>query len=401
MPGFRETTKAYSCKFKELIIILDIFVTEFMSVRTLISVLFASVIMISEAKPAYAQFQHAPTEASPLYCSDTLTICIMGDMMMHESQIINAAREGKPHVFDTYFQHLKDRISSADIAIGNMEFTLGGEPYTGYPSFSAPDPYGEYLAECGFDIFLCANNHIYDRGKAGAERTLKKYRELQDRYGIRYCGLASDEEDLKRTNPLFITSKGIRTAVINFTYGTNGGTFTYWPKVNYMSGTENIENALAESETADFTLVLPHWGEEYELMHSEQQRKTAEWLVSEGADMIIGAHPHVVQDCEYIDGIQVAYSLGNAVSNMSAENTQIELMATVRIVRERNGDIRVLPIGFTWLWCSRPGGYCDSYTVLPVEEFIGRKHEWKGAWDYEKMMRTYRHVRKTTGINNL
>jgi hypothetical protein len=86
---------------------------------------------------------------------------------------------------------------------------------------------------------------------------------------------------------------------------------------------------------------------------------------------------------------------------MSAENTQIELMATVRIVRERNGDIRILPIEFTWLWCSRPGGYCDSYTVLPVEEFIGRKHEWKGAWDYEKMMRTYRHVRKTTGINNL
>lgn len=371
-----------------------------MSVKTLISVLFASVIMISEVKPAYAQFTYTPTEAMPLYCQDTLTICIMGDMMMHESQIINAAREGKPHTFDTYFLHLKDRISSADIAIGNMEFTLAGEPYSGYPAFSAPDSYAEYLAECGFDIFLCANNHILDKGSSGAERTLEKYRRMHQEYGILYCGAASDEDELKQNSPLFITAKGIRTALINFTYGTNLGSDRPWPKISYMGDTDGIKSALKTAESSDFTLVLPHWGEEYELLHSDQQRRTAEWLVAEGADMIIGAHPHVVQDSEEINGRQVAYSLGNAVSNMSAENTQIELMATVRLARGTNGDITILPIEFTWLWCSRPGGYCDSYTVLPVEDFIGRKHEWKGAWDYEKMMRTYRHVRKTTGINN-
>ena len=115
--------------------------------------------------------------------------------------------------------------------------------------------------------------------------------------------------------------------------------------------------------------------------------------------MIIGAHPHVVQDSESINGIQVAYSLGNAVSNMSAANTQIGLMATVRLVREPDGNIIILPTEFTWLWCSRPGGYCHSYTVLPVEEFIGRKDEWMGKWDYEKMTSTYEHVRTTTGIN--
>ena len=83
---------------------------------------------------------------------------------------------------------------------------------------------------------------------------------------------------------------------------------------------------------------------------------------------------------------------------MSAENTQIELMATVKIVREENGDTKVLPIEFTWLWGSRPGGYCDSYAVLPVEEFISRKDEWQGVWDYEKMVRTYENVRNITGI---
>ena len=186
---------------------------------------------------------------------------------------------------------------------------------------------------------------------------------------------------------------------MNFTYGTNTGADRHWPKVNYMGNTGNIKAALTSAQEADFTLALPHWGEEYELLHSEEQQKTAEWLISNGADMIIGAHPHVVQDNGTIDGIQVAYSLGNAVSNMSAANTQIELMATVRLVRETNGDIVILPISYTWLWCSRPGGYCDSYAVLPVEEFVGRKQEWKGAWDYEKMMTTYENVRTTTGIN--
>ena len=320
-------------------------------------------------------------------------------MMMHSAQIKAACKDGTTYNFDTYFQYLENRIREADIAIANMEFTLAGEPYTGYPAFSAPDSYGTYLAECGFDIFLCANNHIFDKRSDGAELTLKKYRELKKAYGIQYCGLASDEEEQNNNHPLFVTSKGIRIAIINFTYGTNLGADKHWPKVNYMSSSKNIENALEKAEEADFTLVLPHWGNEYELLHSKQQRKTAEWLVAEGADMIIGAHPHVVQDYETIEGIQVAYSLGNAVSNMSKENTQIELMATVKLVRNTNGDIDILPIEFTWLWCSRPGGYCDSYTVLPVEEFIERKHEWKGSWDYEKMMKTYRHVRETTGIN--
>ena len=387
-------TKAYSCKFKELIIILDIFVSLFMHVRTLIIALSVSFSLLLETKVVNAQFLYTPVKARPLYSCDTLNICVMGDMMMHSAQIADASRHG----FATWLTHLKDRIESADVAIANMEFTHAGEPYTGYPAFSAPDGFSEYLADCGFDIFLCANNHIFDKGSKGAQRTLDIYRKLHDIYGIRYCGLAADEFDQSRNNPLFITSKGIRVAIINFTYGTNAGADMHWPKVNYMNNRPKIMQALSSAEKADLTIVLPHWGEEYSLSHSKNQRETALWLIENGADMILGAHPHVVQDYETIDGVQVAYSLGNAISNMSAENTQIELMAEIRIVRKPNGDIEVPPIEFTWLWCSRPGGFCDSYTVLPIEEFIGRKDDWKGTWEYEKMINAYNRVRKATGI---
>ncbi len=373
--------------------------TEIMNRKAFILLLSVAVVISAAATDVFAQIRTTLSKARPLYGRDTVTICVMGDMMMHTAQIENAHRWGKWYDFSQYFRLLEDRISRADIAIANMEYTLAGEPYTGYPAFSAPDCYAEYLAACGFDIFLCANNHIFDKGSQGAARTIEKYRELGRRHGIRYCGLAADQDERNATYPLMINIKGINIALVNFTYGTNLGADLHWPKVNYMNDRTGLKEALDRSSDADFALALPHWGNEYELTHSPQQRETAQWLVGNGADMVIGTHPHVVQDCETIDGVQVAYSLGNAVSNMSAANTQIGLMAEIKIVREDNGDVRALPTEFTWLWCSRPGGYCNSYCVLPVEKFIGSRDRWVGAWEYDKMTATFDRIRKSTGIN--
>ena len=369
--------------------------------KAVIYLFYTAFALLTGAGNLHAQLITKISKARPLYSKDTVSICVMGDMMMHTAQIEHAHKGQLIYDFRSYFHLMADRISKADIAIANMEFTLAGEPFSGYPTFSAPDRYARYLAGCGFDIFLAANNHIFDKGSTGAARTLERYKELGRTHGIHYCGLSSDQEDKEQTHPLIINAKGIKIAIINFTYGTNLGADMHWPKVNYMRDRTGLKAALDKAEETDFTLVLPHWGTEYELTHSDKQRETAEWLTANGADMIIGTHPHVAQDCETIDGIQVAYSLGNAVSNMSASNTQLGLMATIRLVRESNGDIRTLPIEFTWLWCSRPGGYGSSYTVLPVKEYIGRRNEWKGGWDYDKMVNTYERVSQTTGINTL
>lgn len=328
--------------------------------------------------------------------------------MMHTEQIRNARKGEDSYDFSSYFSLIEDEIKDADIAVANMEFTLGGEPYSGYPSFSAPDTYADYLADCGFDIFLAANNHIFDKGAKGTERTLEIYRRLKEERGIIFTGIASDEAELSKNNPLIVSAKGIRLAILNMTYGTNVGSGANWPKTNYMASASQILSALskAEESDADVTLAFPHWGIEYMLKHSSRQEDTAQWLAENGADMIIGAHPHVIQDFQMMEvneaggtkKVPVAYSLGNAVSNMSARNTQLELMATVRIVRHGNGDLEVLPMDFTYLWCSRPGGYNDSYTVVPIAEYIGKRDEWLGAWDYDKMIDTYIYVKEQTGI---
>ena len=136
--------------------------------------------------------------------------------------------------------------------------------------------------------------------------------------------------------------------------------------------------------------MLPHWGEEYILTHNERQEILARKMIEAGSDMIIGAHPHVVQDHDIINGVHVLYSLGNLVSNMSARNTQLGMMATVRLIRDCDGDIMAQAPELTWLWCSRPGGYDkDDYMVIPIEEYIGRRNEWTGTYDYDKMVNTY------------
>lgn len=351
------------------------------------------------------RWKAAYTDVLPLYRQDTVKICFIGDIMMHARQIEEAATGGSGYDFTSYFSLIRKDLADADIAVANMEFALGGEPYTGYPSFSAPDEIALYAAECGIDVFLAANNHIYDRGLSGAGRTLEIYRELSRTHGVHFTGIAADREEMQSTYPLMLHAKGISIAFLNFTYGTNGGRRAGWPEVCYMDDRRAIEDAMrmADERNADIIAALPHWGEEYRLRHSDSQEETAQWLSGRGADLIIGTHPHVVQDTAIINAGKtfVAYSLGNAVSNMSAENTQLELMVTAMAVRHCNGDIELLTPQLKFLWCSRPGGFNGRYTVVPVDEYIGRREEWKGPWDYDKMIRTCRKVMKETGITDI
>lgn len=346
------------------------------------------------------------------YKNDTLTIRVFGDLMMHQNQIDDSKRADGTYDFSSYFTHIQKYLDSADLNIGNMEFTLAGKPYTGYPAFSAPDEYARHIAKCGFNIFLTANNHICDKRSAGMERTLKLYRELAQTDSIVFTGTASNQTELNNTTPLFVENKGIRLAIINATYGTNTSGEKAWPKTNYLRDKTMLKAALTKAkDSADVVIVFPHWGEEYKLIHNSTQTKEAKWLAENGADIIIGAHPHVVQDTGFIevsdtsalDGIKrvpVVYSLGNAISNMSAENTQIELMATLKIVKSHEGDIYHLPLEFTYLWSSRPGGHEKHFTMLVVKDEIGNADEWEGKWEYDKMVTTYNRVKSTTKVKD-
>lgn len=382
----------------------DRFYKKYLIFRIAVAVLLSNAWTISAQRLIIPEkLDPANWEVSPLYKQDTVKIRFFGDIMMHTLQIQTADKGEGRFNFSSYYKLMEKYLSDSDLNVGNMEFTLGGEPYTGYPAFSAPDSFAAYLADIGFNIFLCANNHIFDKGRNGLVRTLEIYRKLAESRGIRFTGAAGDETEGEMNNPLIINIKGIRIAFVNATYGTNSYRGEGWPRTNILSDTQTLEEALETAEAkADLTVALVHWGSEYILEHGKSQGLQARWLAENGADIIIGSHPHVVQDAEVIKTkdkvVPVVYSLGNSVSNMSAENTQVGLMTTLQIVRHGNGDIEILDLEHMFTWCSRPGGYGDSYHVLPLTEYMGTKEDWKGKWEYEKMVSTYRRVASLTEI---
>ena len=342
--------------------------------------LLLSLLLLLPPLPVSAQF---PVKISRDVQSDTLDLFFIGDIMSHGA----VRKSAEKHGYDTFFKYIQDRIEGADMSVGNMEFPLAGEPYSGYPAFSGPDSYAEYLSRIGFDLLLTANNHILDKGAEGLDRTIRAL----ERMDIPYTGIAADAASDTLVNPTILLVKGVRIALVSCTYGTNVSSNAGWPKVNYLDKKRLgaiMERARAH---ADLVLVFPHWGIEYEHFHNAAQEDFARWLVSCGADAIIGAHPHVIQDVGTIDGVPVVYSLGNALSNQNDLPSRLEAALTLRVVRTFGEPLKLLPLQFDYLWCTKPGMLEDSYAAVPVtipESF------WRDKADYRNMSATLDSLRE-------
>ena len=316
---------------------------------------------------------------------DTVTMVFIGDVMMHSGQLRYDSSD--------FLAELEPLLSGADISVANAEFTMAGPPYTGYPAFSSPDSYASDIAGCGVDVLLTANNHILDKGSKGLMRTL-------DVMPLPFTGSGRDAEEFASLNPLVLSCKGVRIALVNFTYGTNLGATSAWPAVNYMNRERiGAQIARARKAGADFVIALPHWGTEYRLNPDAGQQQWAEFLVECGVDAIIGAHPHVVQDTTFIGSVPVVYSMGNAVSNMSAPNTRLELAVVLRMTNERPfGKKELLRPELCFLWCTLPGRLKHTYCTIEVDNYLDKRNLWLTPSDWDDMVATLGRVKAQTGI---
>ena len=371
---------------------------------------------------------HSEPEAEPAG-PDTLRVYVIGDIMCHGLMLKSAhalynektdttASVDDPAAYDwsTLFAPIQDRIEGADLAVGNVEFPFAGAPFTGFPDFSAPESYRDYLTDvAGFDVLLAANNHILDRGKRGLERTLSVYREMEAAGKARFTGIAGDEQEDAAHYPLIVDVKGVRLGIVNFTYGTNYDLAEPWPKVNRETEREEILSAIRtarERDSVDLVLVFPHWGEEYDLHHHAGQESLADEMIASGADAIVGHHPHRIQDMELREVLSPAdsstrlvpifYSIGNGVSNQNDPEGRIELGVTLLIERAPDGSCRMLQPEWEFLWCTKAGMILPGgYAVIPVREYLGRPDAWLDRpEDYDKMVSTYHSTKQYTAISD-
>ena len=317
---------------------------------------------------------------------DTVTISFTGDVMQHGAQIDAALKKGggKNYNYENAFKYVAPLFRQADYMVANMEFTVGTKPYTGYPCFSAPPEIASAAKNAGIDLFLMANNHICDKNAGGLKKTLDAYENLD----MPKIGAYRDKKQADTASVILVELKGMKFAMFNYTYDTNGLPIPDPYYVNLQDSTE-IKKLIRQAKAmgADIIIALPHWGIEYVLAPVAEQKQYAKMMFREGVNAIIGGHPHVPEE-GYIyvkrqqgpmakDSVEniVFYSMGNYISNMSRSGwTSTGMLITLSFTRDRGtGKVKMLMPDWKYLWCFRPGQYTEDFSVVPIEEFLQGK----------------------------
>lgn len=320
----------------------------------------------------------APTVAPTPTPVPEVRLVMVGDILLHTPLAESGKKPEGGYDFSAVFANLKGEIEEADLALVNQEVIIGGEELgvSGYPSFNAPYELGDALADTGFDVVLHATNHALDKRKQGLLNCLSFWRENYPEMAV--LGIHDSQESQQEI--YVYEQQGIRIAVLNYTYSTNGVPL---PEdmpfaVDMLEKNKVAADLKRAQELADFVIVCPHWGKEYVLEQTKNQENWAKLFVENGADLVLGTHPHVIEPIEQMalaDGSQalVYYSLGNFVNwtagtGTGVANRMVGGMAQVTVGLDENGEAVITEYGVLPVVCHVEKGF-GGVTVYPLSEY--------------------------------
>ncbi len=302
---------------------------------------------------------------------DSLSLLFLGDIMGHDTQI-RAAYDSvsSSYNYHSVFKKISPLLKSTDFTVGNLEVTLAGEPYKGYPRFSSPDALAIACKSNGVNVLVTSNNHSKDRKKAGVIRTL----DILDSLNIYHTGTFRDSLERVNTNLLVLTKNSIRIGILNYTYGSNIKSSIFPAIVNKIDTALMLQDiSKSKKDSLDKLIVVLHWGKEYKSLPNEFQKSIANFLFLNGVDVIIGSHPHVIQPMAYLAKTDsskerfIAYSLGNFVSNQRKRATDGGALASLQLIK-KDGDTTIGNAGYylTWVYKHEAAGE-PNFEVLLAE----------------------------------
>jgi poly-gamma-glutamate synthesis protein (capsule biosynthesis protein) len=301
-------------------------------------------LLLNKKKALFLLFALALSFCHAADAAITARVIFVGDIMAHDKQL-DAARAGGSWDFKPQFQRVKPLCENA-LVVGNLETVFAGEKrgFTGYPAFNTPDELADALVDLGVGVVTLANNHILDKKASGAARTI----EVLKSAGIEWTGLGNG--DVGPNEPRILEHAGLRFAFVNYTYGSNSplpsSADASVVSLNVISD-ETVKEGLAKSraKSPDVIVACFHWGNEYQFVPTKRQRDVAALSVREGADLVIGTHPHVLQPMEIVSSDRgyglVAYSLGNFVSNQRTLPRERSVILAVDVEKDDAGGVRI------------------------------------------------------------
>lgn len=264
---------------------------------------------LASPTPSVTPQEIATLAPTPTPKDEEVSIVIMGDILLGDTVYPHLERNG----LDYPYREIKPILEKADVAVGNLEFavTTRGVKENKTWTFRAGPEVLPPMKEAGFDAVSLANNHAIDYGRQGLLDTLDNVSQA----GIGLFGAGHNEEEAY--SPWVVEQGGKKFAFLGFSRIVRSET---WKAIGDQPGvaeTHQQERAVAAikraKETNDVVIVYPHWGTENTTKVEPYQRHLAQAYIDAGADLIIGAHPHMLQGIEQYKGKWIMYSLGNFI----------------------------------------------------------------------------------------
>lgn len=290
----------------------------------------------------------------------TAKISAVGDILC-QMDMIDDAKTSDGYDFSHMFTEISKFVKNSDIAIGTLETNFVDGKYSGVGKYNSPIEFLKAVKDSGIGLVSLAHNHVLDYGTQGLETTISKIKEQNiEITGIKENSERTNEQDEntldeeKQENPDFTGNikeiNGIKVAFLGYTYGLsneNEVNEEEKKKANIYSeelAKKDIEYA---KQSSNYIIAIMHWGDVNSSEISEYQRNITSFLVENGVDMILGAHPSVVEPMEMIQteegkNVLVAYSLGNYMSTLKYDDANVELILNIQISKSSDSDKAVL-----------------------------------------------------------
>ena len=303
---------------------------------------------------APAQQQETESQASAPAAKESpvqIDLVMIGDILQHRGVFESGYMDDGTRNYDHIFANIAGLIDGADIKVVNQETVLGGAQFdfSGYPSFNGPQEMGDAEVKAGFNVILRATNHAMDMGYAGLSSEISFWHTNHPEVGV--IGAVDPNDPETSVDDVYVFEKdGFKVALLNYTYDLNG--YEDPQGAVSMLDEEHVKRTLATAnELADMVVVFPHWGEEYNLTPVQSQYDMANTLIENGADVIIGGHPHVIEPVEVLtasDGRKVPcfWSVGNFVSTQLDSENLVGGAAKVTLYKDSDGSCRVTAASF-------------------------------------------------------
>ncbi len=287
----------------------------------------------------------APEKFSPSPLSiktpeNPIEMLFVGDIMLDRTVRSTIERNG----FNYVFNDIKVIFQNLDLAVGNLEGTVTSNQSLSLKNlkilkFTFPTSSPQNLKSLGFSGFSLANNHALDFGTDGLKETQNRLTAA----GLFYFGTPSNDASLSKS----VSIKGQNVCFVGFHSLYNPDT------TSVVNGIKSIK------EQCNFTVVFAHWGEEYIDEENEAQENAGHDFIDAGADLVIGAHPHVVEPIEIYKNKAIFYSLGNFIFDQDF-SLATRQGVTVRVtLSEKEVKYHLIPIAMS-----------RSHLYFPEKEFF-------------------------------